>query len=162
LLKAVFLDRDGVINQKRNDYVKNINEFILLDDVPDAIKLLKENNFLVILITNQSVINRGFLTHERLEKIHEYMKKQIQKEDSYIDGIYYCPHRPDENCKCRKPLPGLLHQAIKDFSIVKEQSWFIGDSQSDMEAAEQAGIKSIKIQTDSNLLVAVNQILNLI
>lgn len=156
----MFLDRDGIINKKRENYVKNIDEFVLLEDVPEAIRRLKEKNFLIIVVTNQSAINRGYLSHEGLDKIHQHMKDLLQKHDSFIDAIYYCPHRPEENCICRKPQPGLLNQAIKDFSIVKENSWLIGDTESDIEAAKRVGIKSIKIQTNSSLLASVNHILS--
>lgn len=159
LSKAIFLDRDGVINKKRDDYVKNIDEFVLLNDVIEAIKLLKKRGFLIIIITNQSAINRGYLTHDGLEKIHQHMRDQFQKYNILIDAIYYCPHHPDENCMCRKPQPGLLGKAIKDFSIIKHHSLLIGDSDSDIEAAKQAGIKSVKISTDSSLLELVKQIL---
>lgn len=155
----MFLDRDGVINKKRDDYVKSVDEFILLSDVPKAINLLRQSQFSVIIITNQSAINRGYLSHEGLDKIHQYMKLQLQKWDSFVDAIYYCPHRPEEKCICRKPNPGLLHQAIKDHTISKEESWLIGDSESDIEAAKRTGIRSIKIETDSSLLESVNQIL---
>ena len=88
------------------------------------------------------------------------MKNQLQKHGSFIDAIYYCPHRPEENCRCRKPQPYLLYQAMKDFSIVKNHSWLIGDSKSDIEAAKRVGIRSIKMKTNSSLLVSVNQILS--
>ena len=157
--QTVFLDRDGIINKKRENYVKNVDEFILLEDAPEAIRLLKEKKFLVIVVTNQSAINRGYLSHEGLDEIHQHMKNQLQKHGSFIDAIYYCPHRPEENCRCRKPQPDLLYQAMKDFSIVKNHSWLIGDSESDIEAAKRVGIRSIKMQTDSSLLTSVNQIL---
>src|SRR5690348_13668724 len=113
--KAIFLDRDGVINKERLDYVKNISEFEIFDDVAEAISLLKQNNFLVIVITNQSAINRNLLSHDTLEDIHNYFKNYLNDNGTYVDGIYYCPHRPDEGCMCRKPKPGLLIKAAQDF-----------------------------------------------
>lgn len=157
--KAVFLDRDGVINQKREGYVKNIQEFVLLKDAPVAIKLLNENRFLVIIVTNQSAINRGLITHQTLNSIHNFMKYELQKYDCHIDAIYYCPHKPDENCLCRKPKTGLIDQAAKDYSIDMKSSWLIGDNESDINAARIAGIRAIMLKTDSSLLEAVKQIL---
>lgn len=150
--KAVFLDRDGVINKKRTDYVKSINEFIILKDAPAAIKLLNDNNYLVIVITNQSAVNRGYMSEETLENIHHFLRKQLQKKNCRIDAIYFCPHRPDENCDCRKPKTKLISDAIKDFSIDKNFSWFIGDDEKDIQAANNMGIKSIKMKSDDSLL----------
>jgi len=155
--KAVFLDRDGVINKKRTDYVKSISEFVMLKDAPIAIKLLNNNDFLVIIVTNQSVVNRGYISREELENIHEFLSKQLQKQSSHIDAIYYCPHRPDENCDCRKPKTKLISKAIKDFSIDKNSSWLIGDNETDIQAAKSIGIKSVKMQTDASLLECVKE-----
>jgi len=155
--KAVFLDRDGVINKKRSDYVKSINEFVMLKDVPTAIKLLNNNDFLVIVVTNQSAVNRDYISREELENIHKFLSKQLQKQNSHIDAIYYCPHRPDENCDCRKPKTKLISKAIKDFSIDKNSSWLIGDNETDIQAAKSIGIKSIKMETDASLLECVKE-----
>jgi D-glycero-D-manno-heptose 1,7-bisphosphate phosphatase len=156
--KTVFLDRDGVINKKVEGYVTTIEEFQMLSDVPEAIKILKQKKFKVIVITNQSAINRGFLTHQKLEEIHRFMKKQLLENSTQIDAIYYCPHKPEENCNCRKPKPGMLNEVIKKFDIDIKNSWFIGDSESDIEAAKEVGIKSIKIQTNSSILEIVKKI----
>jgi histidinol-phosphate phosphatase family protein len=160
LSRAVFLDRDGVINRKREDYVKNINEFVMLKNVPQAIKLLNQNNFLVIIITNQSAINRGLLTHDDLTDIHDFMKKELKKHGAFIDAIYYCPHKPDENCKCRKPRTDLIEKAIEEHSISIDSSWFIGDSESDVLAAKTIGITSIRMTENGNLLEQVDKIFN--
>lgn len=155
--KAVFLDRDGVINKKRSDYVKGINEFVILKDVPTAIKLLNDNNFLVIIITNQSAVNRGYLSEKTLECIHQFLAAQLQKQNCHIDAVYYCPHRPDENCDCRKPKTKLISNAIKDFSIDRNSSWLIGDNETDIQAAKSMGIKSIKMKTDTGLLECIKE-----
>lgn len=156
---AVFLDRDGVINTKRDNYVKNISEFIMLKDVPQAIKLLNEKNFLVIIITNQSAINRGLLTHDGLAEIHNFMKNELKKHNSFVNAIYYCPHRPDENCKCRKPETELVERAIAEHSISVQTSWFIGDSKSDILTAEKMCIPAIRIKENSSLLKVIRRIL---
>lgn len=159
--KAVFLDRDGVINFKRDDYVKNVNEFVMLKDSAKAIKLLNENNFLVIIITNQSAINRKLLTHDTLDKIHAFMKEQLGKDHAFVDYIYYCPHRPDENCECRKPKPGLILDAIREHDISPDKSWFIGDSESDMTAAKLAGLATIQMQENGSLLDMISKLVKL-
>jgi D-glycero-D-manno-heptose 1,7-bisphosphate phosphatase len=159
--KAIFLDRDGVINKNRTDYVKNISELEILD-VGDSIKKIKDNGFLVVVITNQSAINRGLTTIENIREIHNEIQKYLKKKDTKIDAFYYCPHRPDEKCNCRKPKPGLLEKAANDLKIDLKSSWFIGDRDSDMEASQQAGCKSIKINENSRIDKTVEHILKLI
>jgi len=157
---AVFLDRDGVINLKRDDYVKSVEEFVMLKDVPYAIKLLNENNYLVIIITNQSAINRGLLTDQELCNIHEFMKNELGKDGAHVDAIYHCPHRPDENCSCRKPETELVERAVTEHSVLIESSWFIGDSEMDMSSAKKMGLRGIKIKENSGLLEPVKKILD--
>ena len=159
LRKAVFLDRDGVINEERSDYVKTVEELIILD-VADPIKKLKENDFLVVVITNQSAVNRGLTSHQNVEQIHSAIQEYLKKKGTQIDAFYYCPHRPDEHCNCRKPKPGLLNKATNDLKIDMKSSWMIGDRDSDMEAARVTGCKAIKITSNSGLNGAVQSILN--
>src|SRR5690348_6958273 len=109
--KAIFLDRDGVINKERKDYVKNIHEFEVLDGVSDAIINFKKKGYLVIVITNQSAINRNLLSVKTLDQIHSHLQELLKPNNISIDAFYYCPHLPEENCICRKPKPGLLLQA---------------------------------------------------
>jgi D,D-heptose 1,7-bisphosphate phosphatase len=135
--KAIFLDRDGVIN---------------LDKVPKAIVELKKKGFLVIVITNQSAINRGRLTIKILNEIHNHLQEILKDNDTSIDDFYFCPHRPDENCLCRKPKPGLLLQAAKHHKIDLKNSFFIGDSQTDIEAAKDAGCKYILLKNNQKLM----------
>jgi D-glycero-D-manno-heptose 1,7-bisphosphate phosphatase len=158
--KAVFLDRDGVINKERKDYVKTIDDLELLPGVPEAIKKLKEAGFLVVVITNQSAINRGLTNHVNVKQIHSTIQDWLLHKNTSLDGFYYCPHRPDENCDCRKPKPGLLIKASNDLNIDLKSSWMIGNNDSDMMAAQLAGCKMVKINTDSDLLVAVKKIIN--
>lgn len=157
--RAVFLDRDGVINKKRDDYVKNVNEFVMLTGASKAIKLLNDKNYLVIIVTNQSAINRGLLTNEELFRIHKVMSQELEKNGAHVDAIYYCPHRPDEDCQCRKPKTGMLEKAIQEHFISRKLSWLIGDSESDIAAATQVGISGVKIKTNGNILQVVNRIL---
>ena len=152
--RAIFLDRDGVINQNRDNYVKSIDEFILLPDVPKAINLLNQRGYKIIIITNQSAINRGIITEHQLSQIHEYMLNILRSHECRIHRIYYCPHRPDENCQCRKPQSGLIKKAIEDFNINVKDSWLIGDSDSDIQAAKELNLKSIKIERNGDLMLA--------
>lgn len=158
--KAIFLDRDGVINKDKSTYVKTVSELEIFSDVAKSIKKLKDAGFLVIVITNQSAINRGLTNHDNVNDIHTNIQEYFQKNGTFIDKFYYCPHRPDENCSCRKPKPGLLLKAAGDLNLDLNSSWMIGDSDSDIEAAKSAGCKSIKISKDILLTSAVQRILN--
>ncbi len=153
--KAVFLDRDGVINKERKDYVKSIEEFQILNNIPKSIKMLKEKGFLVIVITNQSAINRGLITIETLNEIHNYLQNFLKENNTSIDGFYFCPHRPDENCKCRKPNPGMLIKAAQEHNIDMNQSFMIGNSLTDIQAAQKSGCKGILLNQNQALLELV-------
>ena len=151
MTKAIFLDRDGVINQERKDYVKNIEEFIIFESVHDAITLIKNHNFLVIIITNQSAVNRKLLTIENLDKIHEKLQNYLKMHDTSFDHVYFCPHMPKENCDCRKPKSRMLFQAAKDFNIDLSKSFMIGDSERDIIAGKNAGLTTILVKTGKNI-----------
>lgn len=159
-IKAVFLDRDGVINKNKIDYVKTIDELEIFPSIEIPIKNLKKNNFKVIVITNQSAVNRKLLTIEQLNKIHLSIQQYLNGFETFIDKFYFCPHKPDENCDCRKPKTGLLLQAINEFQIDPTLSWMIGDSVSDIQAGLAVGCKTIKIDNNTNLNLAVEKILN--
>ena len=156
--KAVFLDRDGVINKNKDDYVKNISELEIFPNISEPIKQLKNLGFFVIVITNQSAINRGLTTHENINKIHQTIQEYLKSNKTFIDAFFYCPHKPEEKCICRKPKPGLIIQATKEFNINLKSSWMIGDRDSDIKSAEFAGCNSIKILPNFRLQDAVNMI----
>ena len=158
--KAVFLDRDGVINKNKIDYVKTINELEIFPNIEIPIKKLKKNNFYVIVITNQSAINRNLMTHHQLNQIHSQIQKYLKIFDTSIDNFYFCPHKPDENCNCRKPKSGMLLEAIQEFNIDPKLSWMIGDNDSDIQAGLNVGCQTIKIGKNINLQKAVDKILN--
>ncbi len=150
--KAIFLDRDGTIN-KYVGFLRNIDEFELLDGVADAIKTINNSGYLAIVLTNQPVIARGEVTPAQLQQIHNKMETLLGHEGAYLDGIYFCPHHPHKgyegevaalkiDCDCRKPKPGMLLQAAKDFNIDLSQSWMIGDAQSDILAGMAAGCRT--------------------
>jgi len=156
--KAIFLDRDGVINKKRDDYVKSIKELEIFPDIREGIFKLKKMGFLIIVITNQSVINRKIITTTELEKIHSTIQNFLKEKNCNIDRFYFCPHKPDENCNCRKPKTGLLLQAINDFSIDSSKSWLIGDCLTDIQAGEKVGCKSILLKDDLSFLEVIKRI----
>ena len=143
--RAVFLDRDGVINKNRADYVKSWDEVEFLPGVLSALKELARSDFLVFVVTNQSPVGRGILSVDTLETMHQRMKTVIENQGGRIDEFYYCPHRPDEKCSCRKPAPGLLTAAAAKYDIQLEASLFIGDARSDMLAAVNAGCQPILV-----------------
>lgn len=159
--KAIFLDRDGVLNKNRDDYVKSIDELEIFSDIISPLKKLQKE-FLLLVITNQSAINRGFTTHQKINDIHNALENYLVNHDVFIKKFYYCPHRPDENCACRKPKPGLLNTAIKEFDIEPKLSWVIGDNDSDIEAGKSIGCSTIKIDHNTTLEFAVEKILQLI
>lgn len=142
--KAVYLDRDGIINRKlEKDYVKNWDEFHFLPDTIKAIKTINEKGYLVIVVTNQRGIAKGLMTEKDLQEIHRRMCEELQKHGAYIDDIFYCPHDIKDNCNCRKPKPGMLIEAQKKWNIDFAQSYIIGDSESDIEAGKRVGCKGI-------------------
>ena len=150
--KAVFLDRDGTIN-KYVGFLRNIDEFALLDGVADAIKKINASGYLAIVVTNQPVIARGEVSFEELERIHNKMETLLGKEGAYLDAVYFCPHHPHKgyegerpelkfDCECRKPKPGMLVKAAQDFNIDLAQSWMVGDGENDIKAGQNAGCRT--------------------
>ena len=156
--KAVFLDRDGVINENRIDYVKNTNELKIFDFVGSSITELKSMGFLVVVVTNQSAINRGLTTEKLVNEIHDEIQKYLKNYETVIDRFYFCPHKPNEKCNCRKPKPGLLEKAILEIGIEPNKSWMIGDNDSDIIAGIEVGCQTIKLDNNFNLKNAVEQI----
>ena len=157
--KAIFLDRDGTIN-KYVGFLRNIDEFELLDGVSEAIRKINASGYLTIVVTNQPVIARGEVSLDELEMIHNKMETLLGNDGAYVDAIYYCPHHPDKGfegerveykieCECRKPKPGMLLQAAKDFNIDLESSYMIGDSKNDILAGKNAGCKTVYIGEDN-------------
>ncbi|MDR2081087.1 MAG: D-glycero-beta-D-manno-heptose 1,7-bisphosphate 7-phosphatase [Campylobacteraceae bacterium] len=140
-LKAVFLDRDGVINIDKG-YVYKKKDFIFAPDVFETLRYLQSRHYLLFIITNQSGIARGYYTEGDFLKLTKYMMHEFAKRDIKITKLYYCPHTPEENCQCRKPNPKMLLDAQKEFDIDMNASWLIGDKQSDIEAGFNAGIKN--------------------
>lgn len=156
--KAVFLDRDGTIN-KYVGFLRDIDQFELIEGVAEAIKQINTSGYLCIVVTNQPVIARGEVTVPQLEEIHNKMETLFGLEGAYIDGLYYCPHHPHKgfegevlelkfDCECRKPKPGMLLKAAEDFNIDLSESWMVGDGENDIKAGENAGCKTCLIGKD--------------
>ena len=153
--KAIFLDRDGTIN-KYVGFLRDINDFALIDGVAEAIKAINISGYLAVIVTNQPVIARGEVTYEELNEIHNKMETLLGNQGAYLDAIYYCPHHPDSgfdgevkelkfDCDCRKPKPGLLLKAAEELNIDLSKSWMIGDSKNDIMAGKNAGCKTALI-----------------
>ena len=170
--RAIFLDRDGTIN-KYVGFLRNINEFELIDGAAEAIAKINDSGYLAIVVTNQPVIARGEVSTSELKQIHNKMETLLGQKGAYLDGIYYCPHHPDKGfegerteykieCNCRKPKPGMLLKASADLNIDLNRSWMIGDGENDINAGENAGCNTVKIGSDmpcKNLYEAVDLIL---
>lgn len=138
-MKVVFLDRDGVINQDSPDYIKSWSEFHFIPKSLDALAALTRHGFSIVLITNQSIIGRGMATRRTLDEIHDNMTRAVAAHGGKIHAIFFCPHTPDDNCSCRKPRPGLILQAQKEFSVNLSDCAMIGDSEKDIQTARNAG-----------------------
>lgn len=153
--KSIFLDRDGTIN-KYVGFLRDIDEFELLDGVADAIQEINASGYLAIVSTNQPVIARGEVSFDELEMIHNKMETLLGQKGAYLDAIYFCPHHPHKgyegerpelkfDCECRKPKPGMLLKAAQEFNIDLAQSWMIGDGENDIKAGMNAGCKTALI-----------------
>jgi D-glycero-D-manno-heptose 1,7-bisphosphate phosphatase len=170
--KAVFLDRDGVINRKarEGEYVTRWEEMEILPGVPAAITLLNQSGMPVIVVSNQRCVAKGLITDAALGDLHRRMCDALALAGATIDAIYYCPHEAEPPCACRKPQPGMLFDAARDHDIDLSNSWMIGDSQADVEAGKNAGCKTAMLANNpssraipdrmaSSLLEATRQIL---
>ena len=148
LRKAVFLDRDGVINRDSPDYIKRLEEFEFLPGSLEALRRLAEQGFACIVITNQSAPARGLMTREALDAIHRRLCAAVAEAGGRILDIFICPHLPADGCSCRKPKPGLLHAAQRKYGIDFSSAAMIGDSVTDIECALNAGVRTtVLVQT---------------
>ena len=142
-MKTVFLDRDGVINRLRQgDYVKSWSEFEFLPTAIPAIRCLNQAGCRLIVVTNQAGVSKGIVSREMLEAIHQKMVIEIENDGGRIDAIYYCPHRDEDNCRCRKPKPGLLEQAIREHTINPINRFLVGDSLRDFVTGQAVDCKT--------------------
>jgi len=157
---AILLDRDGVLNRKppKGEYVRNWDEFTWLPGVADSLRLLRDAGFRVIVISNQAGVARGAMTETDVLEIHRRMVRETSQAGGRIDAVYYCPHHWEENCECRKPKPGMLFQAQRDFNLDLSRTLFIGDDDRDAEAAEAAGSLSMLVSEKKGLLEIVREL----
>jgi D-glycero-D-manno-heptose 1,7-bisphosphate phosphatase len=151
--KAIFLDRDGVINQKGSSYyIFRKEEFILNEGVTESLKYFASKGYLLIVITNQGGIAKGIFTVSQLDQLHGFMDQLLKTSGTVLTDIFYCPHHPSVSpCLCRKPGTLLFERAIEKYNIDPGLSFMIGDSEIDIEAAEKMGIKGLLIPTNGNM-----------
>lgn len=152
--RAVFLDRDGVITQEPPHYAHKLDQLKFIAGTADAIRLLNDNGFVVIIASNQSGIARGYYREEDAALFHQAMMASLGKKGARIDAVYYCPHHPEANvdkyrvvCDCRKPAPGMLKQAEKELKLDLRQSFMVGDKLSDIESGKRVGCYTIMVKT---------------
>ena len=138
---SIFLDRDGVLIENRSDYVRDWSQVKIIPEAIHALSLAPIKKYKVVIVTNQSVVGRGLILLETAQEINQQLINLIRDRGGQIDGVYMCPHQPEDGCSCRKPLPGLLLQAAKDLSLDLQRSWMIGDAWSDVQAGEAAGMR---------------------
>jgi histidinol-phosphate phosphatase family protein len=150
-MRAIFLDRDGVICHNRPDHVKNWSEFVFLSRAREALARLATLEMPIIVVTNQAAINRGLVRAEQVDGIHRRMIAQVSAAGGRIDQVYYCPHRPDEHCCCRKPQPGMLFEAAADSGIELSDSYMVGDAWTDIQAGLLVGCTSFLVLTGRGL-----------
>ncbi len=158
--KAIILDRDGVIcDNSEHYYITRKEDLRLNPGVTETLSALKQRGYIFIMITNQGGIATGHNTHENVEQVHRYMRSLLENAGIILEDIYYCPHHDSvEACLCRKPLPLMLEKAMARFGIDPGNSWFIGDSERDMEAGKAAGVRTIQVESNGNLTKILEQI----
>ncbi|MFN3234846.1 MAG: D-glycero-beta-D-manno-heptose 1,7-bisphosphate 7-phosphatase [Gammaproteobacteria bacterium] len=153
MTKLIILDRDGVINHDSPNYIRSPEEWNPIPGSLEAIAQLNQAGYLVVVATNQSAINRRMFSLDVLKAIHDKMTSMLESHGGYFDGIYYCPHRPDDNCTCRKPQPGMIQKILSDFGIQPEEAIGVGDSYRDLEALQSAGCRAALVMTGNGKLV---------
>lgn len=151
---AILIDRDGTLNARppRAEYVRSYDEFSWLDGAREALRLLTGSGYRILVVTNQAGVARGALSEDELAAIHRRMAREAAAAGGRIDAVYYCPHDWDEGCDCRKPSPGLLHRAQRDFHLDLSRVVFVGDDERDAEAAAAAGCPSVLVSDRRTLL----------
>jgi len=156
--KAIFLDRDGVINVERG-YTNRLEDFVILPDLIEVLKLFKQKGYLLIVISNQSGIAKDLYTQPEVEVLHQYLAVELKKHSIVLDEIYYCVHHSDvSRCICRKPDSLFVEKSLARFNIDPAKSYFIGDKPRDVEAGEKVGVKGILIEANVSLKTILNKI----
>ena len=158
--KAIFLDRDGIINKERGDYTIRMEDFVFVDDLVKSLRKFQKNDYKLIIISNQSGIKKGVYTFEDVEILHNHILRFMRLNGLTIEEIYYCPHHPSTGkCICRKPDSLLIEKALARFDIDPATSWFIGDRPRDIEAAEKVHVRGILVESNSSLLDVADKII---
>lgn len=151
-MRTLFIDRDGIVNKKAppHEYITSWNEFSFIPEIFDILRYYKDSGFEFIIVTNQQCIGKGILSRNGLEKIHKLMLEEFKSHKIHIKNIYYCPHLASDNCNCRKPKTGMLENAVEDFPGINiDNSYIIGDSESDIIAGQDFGLKTIYIGNEN-------------
>jgi D-glycero-D-manno-heptose 1,7-bisphosphate phosphatase len=141
MYSAIFLDRDGVLIENRSNYVRKWSDVKIYPEAISALSLSTIKNYKIVIVTNQSAVGRGLISLETANEINSLLVKLIHHHGGQVDGVYMCPHKPEDDCNCRKPKPGLLLRAARDLSLDLRSSWMIGDAWSDVQAGQFAGVR---------------------
>ena len=159
--KAIFLDRDGVINSDIGHYyIYKVKDFIINKGIVNSLKRFQEAGYMLFIVSNQGGIAKGIYSSDDVDQIHAHLEAKLLENDIRLQEIYYCPHHESvASCECRKPSPYMINQAIRKFNIDIKTSYLIGDSKRDIEAAEAAGIKGIKIEANEDISIYCDKIL---
>lgn len=144
--RAIFFDRDGTLNVDKG-YTHKIKDFELFPGVINGLKLLSKTDYKLIIINNQAGIGKGFYTEKNAENFNKHLKKIVEENGGRINAIYFCPHKPEDNCTCRKPETGMLRKAQENFDLDLNKSFFIGDTTADIETGKRAGCITILVKT---------------
>lgn len=144
---TLFLDRDGVLCENRDDYVKSWSEFVFIPGAVDACAALTRAGCRLFVVTNQSAVGRGILARRTLEGIHASMREVLSRAGARIEEVLVCPHAPDDGCHCRKPASGLIDEAVERFAIDRSRAWMVGDAAGDVEAGRRAGVGTVLVLT---------------
>jgi histidinol-phosphate phosphatase family protein len=147
LRPALFLDRDGVIIENRDDYVRSWADVVFIPTAIEALRVIAPLDVVVVIVTNQACVSKGIITLDEAEAINTRIVREVNAQGGRIDAAYLCPHRPDVSCACRKPKPGMLLRAAREHDLKLSQSFMIGDAITDMQAAQAAGVSSILVRS---------------
>lgn len=145
--KIVLLDRDGVFNRDRSDYVKTPEELIILPGIPGAVARLTRAGYRILVVTNQAGVGKGLIAPQTLAAIHDLLREKLAVAGGRIDAVYHCPHRNEDRCDCRKPAPGMIRQAQREWGFDPARTWFAGDTLRDLHAGRAAGCQPALLLT---------------
>lgn len=151
MTKLIILDRDGVINKDSDNYIRSPEEWLPLPGSIEAMAQLYKSGFTVTIATNQSGLARGYFNLDTLNAMHDKMNNLLEQQQGRVAAIKYCPHGPDNQCQCRKPLPGMVEELIHEFKVTPEECWLVGDSLRDLVAGQTAGCKVALVKTGKGL-----------